>query len=210
MQMLKFAEPVTIEPQVEIIPANYFAPLDFGAIYGRAASCLEVDLGCGDGSFLMAAATASPQRNFLGIERLAGRVRSACHKITASGVTNARVLRCELFYAVQHLLPAGSVTVFHLLFPDPWPKRRHASRRILTESFLESLHRGLASRGTIRIATDQLEYFRQIEHVAAASSQFEAVSEDQASGAMSTFERQFRRDAIEIHRLVLRKISEVA
>ncbi|MFZ1219391.1 MAG: tRNA (guanosine(46)-N7)-methyltransferase TrmB [Chthoniobacterales bacterium] len=204
------AEPVTIEPQVEIIPANFFAPLEFGAIYSRAAAGLEVDLGCGDGSFLLAAATANPLRNFLGIERLAGRVRSACHKITTSGVTNARVLRCELSYAVQHLLPAGSVTVFHLLFPDPWPKRRHSSRRIVTESFLESLHRGLASRGTIRIATDQLEYFRQIERVAEASSQFEAVSEDQAFGGVSTFERRFRRDAVKIHRLVLRKISDVA
>jgi tRNA (guanine-N7-)-methyltransferase len=202
------AEPVTIEPQVEIIPANYFEPLDFPAIYGRAAR-LEVDLGCGDGSFLLAAAAAHSESNFLGIERLVGRVRSACHKISASDVANARVLRCELSYAVQHLLPAGSVTVFHLLFPDPWPKRRHACRRIMTESFLESLHRGLVGRGSIRIATDQLEYFREIERMAAASSQFEAVSEHQASDALSTFERRFRDDAIEIHRLVLRKISDV-
>jgi tRNA (guanine-N7-)-methyltransferase len=201
------AELVTIDPEVEIIPANYFEPLDFPAIYGRAAR-LEVDLGCGDGSFLRAVAASDPESNFLGIERLVGRVRSACHKISTSNVSNARVLRCELSYAVQHLLPAGSVAVFHLLFPDPWPKRRHAPRRIVTESFLESLRRGLVPGGCIRIATDQLEYFRDIERVA-SSSQFETVSERQATDAVSTFERRFRNGAVEIHRLVLRKISDV-
>ena len=206
-QMLKAAELVTIEPQVEIIPVNYFAPLDFGGIYGRTAR-LEVDLGCGDGSFLLAAAAANPERNFLGIDRLVGRVRSAGHKITTSGIANARVLRCEIAYAVRHLLPAGSVTVFHLLFPDPWPKRRHASRRIVTGAFLSSLHRGLAPGGTLRIATDQLEYFRQIERLASLSSQFEPIPERPASDAVSAFERRFRSEAIEIHRLALRKVSE--
>jgi tRNA (guanine-N7-)-methyltransferase len=206
--MLKSAELFKIRPEAEIIPSNLFRPLDFEAIYGRSA-CLEVDLGCGDGSFLLASASANPGRNFLGIERLVGRVRSACHKITTSEASNARVLRCELSYAVQHLLPAGSVTVFHLLFPDPWPKRRHASRRLVNPDFLGALHRALAPRGVIRIATDQLEYFRQIEWVAAESSLFETISEQPASAAISTFEKRFRGDAIEIYRLGLRKVSEV-
>jgi tRNA (guanine-N7-)-methyltransferase len=192
----------------EIVPANYFVPLDFEAIYGRNAP-LEVDLGCGDGSFLTAAAAVNSQRNFLGIERLAGRVRSASHKISTRDLLNARVLRCEISYAVGHLLPAGSVAVFHLMFPDPWPKRRHASRRIMTEGFLVSLDRALAPRGTIRIATDQIEYFREIERVAAGAPRFATISDDPALDAVSTFEKRFRRDAIEIQRLVLRKISEV-
>jgi tRNA (guanine-N7-)-methyltransferase len=136
-------------------------------------------------------------------------VRSACHKITTNEAGNARVLRCELSYAVHHLLPAGSVTVFHLLFPDPWPKRRHACRRIMTPGFLGSLHRALTPRGVIRIATDQLEYFQQIERVAAQSSQFETIPGQPASAAISTFEKRFRGDAIEIHRLGLRKVSDV-
>jgi tRNA (guanine-N7-)-methyltransferase len=135
-------------------------------------------------------------------------VRSACHKITSGEAGNARVLRCELSYAVQHLLPAGSVTVFHLLFPDPWPKRRHASRRIVNPDFLRALHRALTPRGVIRIATDQLEYFQQIERLAAESSQFETIPEHPASPAISTFEKRFRGDAVEIHRLGLRKISD--
>ena len=55
---------------------------------------------------------------------------------SVSRVTNARVLRVESSYAVQHLLPPASVEVFHLLFPDPWPKRRHWRRRVVTNDFL--------------------------------------------------------------------------
>src|SRR3954468_9255656 len=206
--MLKSAELVKIESRGEIIPANYFAPLDFEAIYGRLAP-LEVELGCGDGSFLRTTAEANPERNFLGIERLAGRVRSTCHKIVTNDLPNARVLRCELSYAVQHLLPAGSVTVFHLLFPDPWPKRRHALRRIVTDGFLESLHRGLVPGGTLQIATDQFDYFTQIERLAAASRHFQVIPEFPAPVAVTTFEKRFRTEEIEIHRLALRKISPV-
>src|ERR1044072_449435 len=158
----------------EIIPASYFAPLDFEALYGNQAP-LEVDLGCGDGSFLVAAAATKPERNFLGVERLVGRVRSACQKVSRSGLTNARVLRCEISYTACHLLPAGSVAVIHLMFPDPWPKRRHAVRRLVTESFLISLGRALAPAGTVRIATDQREYFAEIERVAARSPGFVTV-----------------------------------
>lgn len=197
-----------IADQAELIPSNFFAPLDLEGIYGCRAP-LEVDLGCGDGSFLVAAAAANPARNFLAIERLAGRVRSACRKIELNRLGNARVLRCDIFYAVHQLLPAGSVRVFHLMFPDPWPKRRHASRRIVTKDFLSSLHRALAPRGLVRIATDETEYFREIVRLAARSPHFVSVREQTTPAALSTFEKRFRQDGLEIHRLVLRKISDV-
>jgi tRNA (guanine-N7-)-methyltransferase len=198
--------PATIAARAEIIPVNYFAPLDFETIYGSRAP-LEVDLGCGDGLFLAAAAAANPSNNFLGIERMPGRVRSACRKIEAAGLGNARVLEIEISYAVRHLLPAASVAAFHLMFPDPWPKRRHTPRRIFTEDFLAALHRALVPGGTLRIATDQNEYFLEIERVAARSPGFAANAEEEAADSVSTFEKRFRQNGLEIHRLVLRKVS---
>ena len=198
--------PVTIAAHAEIIPANYFVPLDLEAIYGNRAP-LEVDLGCGDGLFLAAAAAANPSKNFLGIERMPGRVRSACRKIEAGGLRNARVLEIEISYAVRHLLPVSSVAVFHLMFPDPWPKRRHSSRRVFTLELLAALHRALVSGGTLRIATDQTEYFQEIECVAARSPGFAANAGEEATGSISTFEKRFRQDGLEIHRLMLRKVS---
>ena len=198
--------PPTIAVQAEIIPANYFAPLDFETIYGNRA-LLEVDLGCGDGLFLAAAAASNPARNFLGIERMPGRARSACRKIEIGGLSNARILQLEISYAVRHLFPAASVAVFHLMFPDPWPKRRHSPRRVVTEDFLTAIHRSLAPEGTLRIATDQTDYFREIERLTARSPGFIGISEREIPASVSTFEMRFRQNGLEIHRLVLRKAS---
>jgi tRNA (guanine-N7-)-methyltransferase len=205
IQMLKPAEFLpTSEP--EIIPADYFAPLDIQAIYGRNAP-LEVDLGCGDGSFLVATAEANPARDFLGIERLAGRIRRACRKIASNRTANARVLRVESSYAVQRLLWPASVAVFHLLFPDPWPKRRHWGRRVVTQDFLAAIHRALVPQGTLRIATDQLDYFQEIERLAGQSTHFVTSADTESGPAMTTFEKRFRQSDLKIHRLVLRKVS---
>src|SRR5262249_23571855 len=144
----------TSKPEIEFTPANYFAPLDLAELFGRIAP-LEVDLGCGDGGFIAQLAANFPGRNFLGIEKLGGRVRRACKKASRLKVRNVRVVRVESSYAIQYLLPAGSADVVHLLFPDPWPKRKHKRRRIVQPAFLESVHRLLAPGGRFRIATDQ-------------------------------------------------------
>jgi tRNA (guanine-N7-)-methyltransferase len=204
--MLQSRELPALVPDVEIVPASYFAPLDLEAIYGRSAP-IEVDLGCGDGSFLVEIAAANPARDFLGIERLFGRARSARRKITQRELTNARVLRVETSYAVRQVLPADSVALFHLMFPDPWPKRRHWRRRVVTEDFLAAVHRALAPRGLLRIATDQIDYFREIERLAGQSTQFVISSDPEPRRAPSTFEKRFSQSGI--YRLVLRKVSDV-
>jgi tRNA (guanine-N7-)-methyltransferase len=170
---------------------------------------VEVDLGCGDGSFLAAIAAENPGRNFLGIERLLGRVRATCRKIERGGLTNARVLRFEISYAVEQLLPENSVSAFHLMFPDPWPKRRHAPRRLVNENFLASLHRALVPNGTVRIATDETEYFRQITRLVSESSIFVIIADAVPASATSKFEKQFIQEGVKIHRLGLRKVSPV-
>lgn len=198
--------PPTIAVSAEIIPANYFTPLDFESIYGNQAP-LEVDLGCGDGLFLAAAAAANPARNFLGIDRMPGRVQSAIRKIEIGALTNARILKIEISYAIRHLLPAASVAVFHLMFPDPWPKRRHSPRRVVTEDLFVALHRALAPDGLVRVATDEADYFREIERLAARSPGFIGPTDCDTPASATTFERRFKEDGLEIHRLALRKVS---
>jgi tRNA (guanine-N7-)-methyltransferase len=193
---------------IEFVPANCFQPLDFAAIFGREAP-VEVDLGCGDGSFLAALAAENSAKDFVGIERLQGRVNSACRKIERAGLTNARIIRFEISYAVEHLLPPGSIEAFYLLFPDPWPKRRHAARRLVNTSFLASLHRALVPNGAVYIATDELEYFRQIVRAVSASKDFALVTDPKAALPSSKFERGFRQRGVPIQRLELRKVSPV-
>jgi tRNA (guanine-N7-)-methyltransferase len=195
---------------IELIPETYVAPLDLLATFGRIAP-LHVDLGCGDGSFLCELAARCPQKNFLGIERLVGRVAKACRK--AAGLDNVRVIKVESSYAVRYLLPEASVETFYLLFPDPWPKRRHHRHRIVKTDFLDSIHRALTEDGFFRIATDQLNYFDQISQLARTHSGFEIVDFNARSARTefppSTFERRFREQNLEVYRLALRKVSPV-
>ena len=179
--------------------------LDLEKNFGRKAP-LHVDLGCGDGSFLCALAQRLPDKNFLGIERLLGRIRSAARK--ASSLDNVRLLQMESFYAVRYLLPAESVETFYLLFPDPWPKRRHHRRRIVTLDFLNSIHAALEHNGVIYIATDHLDYFRKIKKTAESIPGF-AIDDADVDLPQSKFGLAFRQKGAPIYWLALRKVSPV-
>lgn len=142
----------------ELVPADYFRRLEADEII-RDGRPLEVDLGCGDGSFLIGMAHHHPERDFLGVERLLGRARKVCKKITRQGLANARVLRLESRYVVEWLLPEAAVSRIHLLCPDPWPKIRHHRRRLIQKDFLEAVRRALRPGGEFLFMTDHEDYF---------------------------------------------------
>ena len=179
--------------------------LDLEKIFGRKAP-LQVDLGCGDGSFLCGLAQRMPDKNFLGIERLLNRVRISARK--AATLDNARLLRMESSYAVRYLLPAGSVERFYLLFPDPWPKRRHHGRRIVTPDFLNSIYAALQKNGRIYIATDDVDYFERIKEIAVSNPRF-AIRDADVELPQSRFRLIFEQKGAQIHWLELRKVSPV-
>jgi tRNA (guanine-N7-)-methyltransferase len=194
----------------ELVPENYVAPLDLIAIFGRIAP-LDVDLGCGNGDLICELARRRPERNFLGIDKLAGRVAKSCRK--TSMLDNVRILNVENSYAVRYLLPESSVENFYLLFPDPWPKRRHHRRRILTRDFLDSIHRALETNGTIYLATDDLVYFQHMQRIASSTKKLECMMHssfaDDVDLPVTKFERRFREQGAPIYRLALRKVSPV-
>lgn len=159
----------------EFVPPDYFRPLERQEIC-RDARPLEVDLGCGDGSFLLAMAHHHPERDFLGVERLLGRVRKVCKKVTRQQLANARVLRLESRYVTEWLLPEGAVSRLHLLCPDPWPKVRHHRRRLVQVEFLEAVRRALAPGGEFLFMTDHEEYFRWAEAKVAQHGGFQPLA----------------------------------
>jgi tRNA (guanine-N7-)-methyltransferase len=195
--------------------------LDLPKMFGRIAP-LHVDLGCGDGSFLCELAAKYPAKNFLGIERQRRRVTKTTRK--AAPLQNVRVLNVEIFYAVRYLLPPDSVEAFYILFPDPWPKRRHHRRRLVTPGFLDSIHGALQPRGLVHIATDHPEYFRHIQRVRttiqthplqlacfkqSSSRGFDMVESGHVELPLTKFEKRFREAGAPIYRLSLRKVSPV-
>jgi len=132
--------------------------LDWRELFGNDHP-VELDLGAGDGGFALAYAQQHPEINLFAVERLLGRVRKIEKRAVRAQLTNLRVLRLEFGYIVRYLLPPESVSVAHILFPDPWPKRRHWPRRLIQPDFVRDLAHALRPGGEFRFTTDHEHYF---------------------------------------------------
>ena len=139
-----------------IMPVENDRSRDVLAEAGFAArQPLVLDLGCGNGVFLAGLASLQPDWNVLGIEKKDYRVRQAQRR--AGGLSNARVVNGEVS-DVLSVLPEGSVARVYLLFSDPWPKRRHAVRRLVQPEFAALLGTRLRPDGVFFFASDSSEY----------------------------------------------------
>lgn len=103
-----------------------------------------------------------PERRFLGVERLLGRVRGVCSRADREGLVNVRVLRLESSYFLEWFICPGSISRLHYLFPDPWPKARHSKNRLIQDSLIPVIHRALAENGEFLFKTDHEEYFEWV------------------------------------------------
>ena len=190
----------------EFIPDDYFRRHDSTDIFGNNQP-LEIDLGCGDGTFLLEMAKHYPDRNFLGVERLLGRVRSVCKRIESLGLTNAKVLRLESHYTIEWLLAHGSISRLHLLCPDPWPKAKHHKRRLVQQPFLRSLYQALQPDGEFLFKTDHPEYFEWVCEEMDTFKKFNALSwpDEGEEGALfypkTDFQKLWESEGKTIHRL---------
>ncbi len=147
---------------------------------------LEVELGSGDGSFLVEHARMHPERNFIGVERLLGRVRKLDRKGRRAGLTNLRVVRIESSYFLEYLLPSHAASALHLYFPDPWPKRKHRRHRLVSERFPGLARQALVPGGVVYLRTDDENYFQQMLEVFAADPLFQPVETPQDLAARLT------------------------
>jgi tRNA (guanine-N7-)-methyltransferase len=166
--------------------------LDLTQLFPRAQP-LQVELGSGDGSFLVNLATKCPAHNFIGVERLLGRLRKLDRKARRAGLNNLRGVRIESSYFLRYLLPAHSAAALHIYFPDPWPKRKHRRHRLVNEAFPVLAHQVLAPGGEVFLRTDDADYFQQMNEVFGASPLFHLTETPQELAALLTdFEADFQ------------------
>lgn len=171
-------------------------PLDTAVLFPEIQP-LEVELGCGDASFLVNYARSHPERNFIGVERLAGRIRKLDRKGRRAGLTNLRGVRIESSYFLEYLLPPRSAAALHIYFPDPWPKRKHWKHRLVSERFPEIAARALATGGVIYLRTDDESYFQQMASVFATSQEFQSADTPaELSALLTDFEEDFQRRGV--------------
>jgi tRNA (guanine-N7-)-methyltransferase len=153
---------------------------------------LEIELGCGDSTFLVDYAQLHPDRNFMGVERLKGRLKKLARKGARAGLTNLVGVRIESSYLLRYLLPPESVEAVHVYFPDPWPKRKHWKYRLINSEFPILTHRVLTMNGTIYLRTDNQEYFEQMMEVFGVASEFASVETPAGLLQIRTdFEKEF-------------------
>ncbi len=157
----------------------------------KSAVPLEIDFGCHRGAFLIGMAALHPGVNFLGIEKQVDRVEKCNARAVRLGLPNARAIQGIGDQALEDLPPA-SVSVFHLYFPDPWPKRRHASRRVFQKAFLAEIRRVLRPEGILRLMTDDGPYFREMREITAVGWK-EIPWEDGRETVPTAFETTFRK-----------------
>jgi tRNA (guanine-N7-)-methyltransferase len=186
-------------------PSSYVERLDLTKLF-VSPQPLEVELGSGDGSFLAQWAARHPDRNFLGVERLVGRLRKLDRKGLRAGLANLRLLRIEASYCLTWLLPPASVQALHIYFPDPWPKRKHHKNRLINAAFTESAAVALAPAGTVYLRTDDADYFAQMTASFGGHSGFQPVETPPALASVLTdFEREFEARGVATLRVAYRR-----
>lgn len=171
-------------------------PLRLGELFLKPHP-MELEIGCGDGGFLLGHAKTHPDRNFLGVERLLGRIRKLDKKGRRASLRNLRLLRIEARYLIEHLLPENTFDAIHIYFPDPWPKDKHTRHRLINETFPGHAERLLQPSGIIHLRTDSVPYFEQMQTVFPAHGAFKEESTPAALKARVTeFESEFNAQGI--------------
>jgi tRNA (guanine-N7-)-methyltransferase len=188
-------------------------PWNPAALYGRSVP-LEVELGSGKGLFLTAAATASPERDFLGSEIAAKYAAHAAARAVKRGLANVRVVHGDAARLVGEKLPNACAVAVHVYFPDPWWKKRHHKRRLMRESVIRDIERVLAAGGRLHFWTDVEEYFNSTIELIGRVTRLAgplAVAERAAENDLdyrTHFERRMRLHGLPVHRSEFCKAEE--
>ena len=144
-------------PHLSVEPGD--APVDLDTLFGRRYAAYELEIGFGAGEHLAAQAAANPDRGFVGCEAFINGVARLLAHIEDGNIGNIRIWPDDARPLFARL-PEAAFSRIHLLFPDPWPKARHAARRMISPEVLDVFARLLADGGELRVASDDQGYIR--------------------------------------------------
>lgn len=135
--------------------------LDFKTLFGRESEVI-LEIGFGMGQALLAMAKANPEQDFIGIEVHRPGVGALLASIEEEGVKNIRIFSEDVRDVFKQNLAEKSLSKILILFPDPWPKKRHHKRRLINPEFLEEAVKKLVPGGALHLATDWEEYAEEM------------------------------------------------
>lgn len=149
-------------------PGSAIAPAQ---VWGREAS-LIVEIGSGQGHAIVHAAASRPDTDFLAIEVFKAGLARTMLDADKAGARNLRLVEANAPEVLEHLLPEASVTELWVFFPDPWHKKKHTKRRLVTSGFAALAARVLVDGGMLRLATDWEDYALQMRDVMTEAADF--------------------------------------
>jgi tRNA (guanine-N7-)-methyltransferase len=197
---------------IEQLPPYEAGRIDPRSWFARPQAALEIEIGCGKGTFLVQEAEARPDVSFLGIEKAGEFFRYAADRMRRRALTNVRVLRADAVEFLRYWCADAVADVVHLLFSDPWPKGRHHKRRVIQDETLPEIHRVLAPDGELHLVTDHEGLWTWYqEHVARheklfARQPFSPMGSAAGGELVGTnYERKYRNEGRRVHAMTLRK-----
>lgn len=172
---------------------------------------IHVEIGMGKGQFIMELARLNPQINYIGIERYASVLLRALQKMEELSLPlpNLKFI-CADAVLLPDYFKKGEITKIYLNFSDPWPKDRHAKRRLTSHQFFSRYGEILDEKGTVEFKTDNRQLFDfSVEEVTAAGWKLEGVSYDlhhdssmNHGNIMTEYEEKFSAKGNPIHKLI--------
>jgi tRNA (guanine-N7-)-methyltransferase len=132
-------------------------PSRLDGLFATPVEAIELEIGFGGGEHLRARAQAHPARGFIGCEPFVNGMAKLLGAIEADALGNIRLHHGDA-RDVLAWLPDSCLSDIFLLYPDPWPKRRHWKRRLITDAMLAAMARVLRSGGHLRFASDSVDY----------------------------------------------------
>jgi tRNA (guanine-N7-)-methyltransferase len=188
--------------------------LNFADIFGNDHP-IELEIGSGKGTFLIAIAEARPEHNYIGIEYAKAYADFAADRPRRHRLDNTRLVHGEASWWVRCHVPDNSLHALHIYFPDPWPKARHHKRRLIQLPFLKEVHRILIPGGILRLVTDHADYFAHMQATLAAQSDLTVIpftspvplKEDAPEGSIvgTNFERKYIAEGRSFHATAAQK-----
>ena len=186
-------------------------PLSLDALFGRQAP-KTVEIGFGNGDNLAKMAAAHPERDYLGIEVHRPGVGRVLLALEEGQLTHVRLICHDAVEVLARQIPQQSLDEVVILFPDPWPKKRHHKRRLVQSAFVELVTDRLHPGGVIRMATDWQPYALEMLATLQANPRLENLSTDgtyiprPAERVATRFERRGERLGHEVWDLAFRRI----
>ncbi len=150
------------------------ARLELAALFGNGAPC-TLEIGFGNGEHLAGRAQTEPERNFIGVEVHRPGIGRLLRVVAEAGLDNVRVIAHDAVEVLREQIAPGALDEVEILFPDPWPKKRHHKRRLIQAEFVELVATALTAGGRFKLATDWEPYAEQMRAVLDACGFLEGV-----------------------------------